>query len=523
MSPRLKTPLEIHQIGIRGMRDSLDPQTVGRDRASLLQNVYPQDSAAGGSVVGRPGFTVMDTQLASGAETQLIIQFTKLNGTELTVGFAGGNMYTYNWGTDTWAQVTLVGVSLPASGRIFAVEFADQLIVNPNDGTNKPWAWDGATTFTSLTNAPLAYGKPVVYYGKLFFIVWGTRNEIQWSEEAAPNTGYTAGGFNNAWVLRQVEQEALFALYATNEALYYFRARSTGAIRGAVTPDFESTGTREGISETVGTLAPDGVCGHDRDIYFIDPDGKPHVLRPGIGVEDQVWRDFAETIKGLPKANVGQAVAVNHRALDQVLFGVVGPGGSILTKTMAVAYDGGDVRAAAVYAGYTFTCAGIVKDGAGRPTLAHGSSDGHFYRHGRPDGPLWNDELAAGDAPIEHVLIGGFLGYDTKYQKHFERLDLSLALLTVLTALELEYLTPYETKALGTFPAISGGFSIWDAFVWDTDTWSVSGLERHIFAGLDAFGRWVRLKLRHAVLGERFGVNAFTLTAVPAAPEPEAF
>jgi hypothetical protein len=71
-----------------------------------------------------------------------------------------------------------------------------------------------------------------VYYAKLFMLK-RDRKTIVWSEENQPNTGYEAGGYNNAWELTQTSNEPLTAIIGTNEALYYGRKTSVGAIRGA--------------------------------------------------------------------------------------------------------------------------------------------------------------------------------------------------------------------------------------------------------------------------------------------------
>jgi len=234
-----------------GMRDSIDPQSARPELAYNLQNVHPRTPRIGGGVVGRPGFNITEaTQLgsASNRDGMLLYQFSKLDGTEYSVGFAGGKMYTYDWSTAAWTEVTLSGVGLTSNTRIYAVTIADTILVNPNDGTNKPWTWDG-TTFTSLTNATTWYGQPVVYYAKVFGIKWAERSTLAWSEENDPTTGYESGGFNNSWTLGQTDQEGMEALYATDSALYYKRKRSAGMIFGAVTSTFSTTGVRDAVSE----------------------------------------------------------------------------------------------------------------------------------------------------------------------------------------------------------------------------------------------------------------------------------
>jgi len=137
-------------------------------------------------------------------------------------------------------QVEIVhGMAVSTSARIYSCVLADQIIFS--DGVNTPFMWSGAA-FTVLANCPVLYGQPRIHYAKLFGIKAVKRNTIVWSEENDPTIGYEAGIYNNGWELVQTRAEGLHALFATNEALYYFRERTIGAIRGEVTPDFRSDG-----------------------------------------------------------------------------------------------------------------------------------------------------------------------------------------------------------------------------------------------------------------------------------------
>lgn len=145
-----------------------------------------------------------------------------------------------------------------------------------SDGTNTPWTWDGTAGvggLTKLTNAPVAYGRPTVYYAKLFFIKSSERDTIVWSEEAEANTGYEASGYSNVWKLGQTGTAPLYALTGTNEGLYYFRERSIGVIRGAVNADFVTSGVHDAVSRSVGTLSPRGVAVSTDGLWFADAGG----------------------------------------------------------------------------------------------------------------------------------------------------------------------------------------------------------------------------------------------------------
>ena len=89
----------------------------------------------------------------------------------------GGKFYTYNWGTDVFTEVvtaanfTTASITLSSTAKCYAVTMADKMVVT--DGVNTPWMWDGTTGasgLTKLTNCPVLYGRPTVYYAKLFGI-----------------------------------------------------------------------------------------------------------------------------------------------------------------------------------------------------------------------------------------------------------------------------------------------------------------------------------------------------------------
>lgn len=505
MSPAVGTPYQIRpkkmatltQLPFIGMRDSKDPQSAHPQKAYLLQNCYPLDVENGGAVIGRPGFDLTENTQLGGAGARLpqrFYQFTRYNSSseefdEYTIAFVGAKMYTYDWSGGTWSEVTLTGVSLTATAKVYCTTFLDELVVNPNDGTNKSFTWDG-TTFTSLTNAPLMSGPIVVHYAKLFGIKYAERSTIVWSEEADPTTGYEAGGFNNAWTLGTTAQGDIYCLYATNEALYYWRESSIGAIYGQVNANFSTTGVREAVSEDVGSKSPDAIVGRGGRIYFPDRDGRPYVLRTGLG-ETAIYQDAAETIAGLDVSNI-----VGVAKDDLVLFGYTN------SSKLLVYYDqpGVEPLLAGVYQGFDFEQMDVVKNGDGDTTILHAEDDdGYVYYHGQPDGSIWEDGLQAGDQAITHVVEGFPLGFDTKNEKYFDRVDLSLRNTTDgISGLTLGYTTPVGTGSVS--PS-------------DLAAAAADGTEAHRAAAIAAHGRWCRIKLTHATSGERFGVEGWSVEA----------
>lgn len=502
-------------------QDSLDPTTADPTRALLLQNCYPVPGPTGSAVVGRPGFKQLGVQLGSGGNrrAQGFHQYTKADGTEFTVAFVGGLMYTLTWATRTWANVALSGVSLSSTARIRCVTFADKMVVS--DGVNRPWTWDG-TNFVDLTNAPVAYGPPTVYYGKLFLVKNTDRRTIVWSEENLPNTGYEAGGFNNAWALIQTTTTALERILGTNEALYYWRARSTGRITGAVTPDFVAAGTREGVSDTVGTLAPDSVTIYDDVIYFMSADGQPFAL-PTAGSLIGLWKDLRETYTGWPKGQFSKAWALPYSPVVGVILGVAPVGQTEIAQYAVLNHDLPTVLG--LWSGWTSTALGSVRDTSQNVVLLHGTANGYVYDHGLPDGDQWTDAANAADGgtvAIPHGTVGSGLGYAVRHEKIWERVDATFRMLTDLTGLSFDYETPAGLRPSAPLQVnLSGSNSTWDLSQWDVAAWSTQARERKVTFGCEGAGRWLRPRFRHQSGVERFALLAVSATGWIAPPSPE--
>lgn len=490
------------------IRDSLDVTSSQQERARLLRNVYPLEPHHAGRVVGRPGVTGLGAQLASGADVQYLGQFTKVAGTEYTVAIVGGRIFTLNWGTSTWSEVvtaanlTTASITLSTTAKIRCVVFADELIVS--DGTNTPFAWDGTTGaggLTSLTNAPVFYGQPVVHYGKLFGINAANRAELQWSEEAAPNTGYDAGGYNNAWELRQTDTNALVRLVPTNESLYVFRERSITEIFGEVTPNFSSTGTRESVSATIGTASPDSVLYANRYVIFADADGQPYYLAPG-GTPQPMFKDLHETIEGLDPSAFDDVEAFREPSLELLCFAYKGTNDTDLGTALCFHFEGGHPPfAVAVFTGYEAKRHGVLKNGDGVPTAVHGDTAGYIYEHKTPDDNVWDDELAAGTQAISHAVHTNFAGFAAQAESHFDRADFMVLARSDAT---ITVRSQTDQGLGGTLQLTYEGESAdWDTAVWDTDVWAGYGIE-HLSVGLNAFGRYCGLNIEHEQVGERF-------------------
>lgn len=522
----------LDQTSFTGMRDSVDPTTADPRKATVLQNVYPIDPELGGGLEGRPGFTGLGAgpdQLGGPGTRrgQRSFQFNELDGTKHTIVFVGGQMYEYNWGSDTFTDLSANQPTTSTTAKIYCVTFADRLIVS--DGVNAAWSWDGsgagAGAFSVLTNAPVFYGPIVVYYAKLFGIDASDRATIMWSEENQPNTGYDSGTFDNAWTLGQTDQDPLTALVATNEALYYFRAHSIGSISGRVTPEFRADGTREGVSETLGTSSPDAILVDSAHIHFFDSSSRLHKIVPGQGTVP-LWKDLRELTENLPETGLPNAVASIYPQADVLLFGVRASGASenntILVFNRSPVAPREDEYVGPWRGSWTFTALDLVEDTDGERFLFHLSDDGYVYRHGNPTGQLWDDELVAGTEAIQHVVRGTPMAHNKKLTLHFDRAHVIHRTPSNMTNVAFQMITPEGGLANAPSYNVDGGTTLWDAFLWDTGIWSVAAGETRVAIGVSARARWAQLEIQHAELGEQFGFLGWELEAYPITEEVEA-
>ena len=519
--PRPAPVVDSRQVSYTGMRDSKDPSAASSRKASYLLNVFPVLSEYGGGLEGRPGYSQIGATLTGRA--QLIFQFSKLNGSEYTVVISGGKFYVYNWGTNTLvetltaAQLAGAAISLHASAKVSAVIFADQMVIS--DGVNTPWMWDGTTGagMTKLTNAPVAYGQPTVYYAKLFFIKNAERTTIVWSEENLANTGYEAGGYNNAWTLGQTDQESLYAIFGTNSALYYWRANSMGSITGAVTNDFRSTGTQDGISQSIGTTSPWSVLFHNDAFFFIDAQGHPQRYVLGAGMQyPPIWHDAKETTARLSAIKFSNIRALYRPAEDVVQIPYTPIGVDENNLSLLYGSDTGEFLAVWQYATNVAEIA-LVKNGAGALVVIHGTEDAKFFVHGSHDaGTYWSD---AG-VKITHTIWGAPLLWDPREEKYFSRLDTSFRLESNLTNIGFSFVTPDSTVSGLNPGTVTGGLSLWGVAIWGVSVWSTGSVEVHLTIGLENRGRWGQPRLTHDTLNERFVFIGWTVLAHPAGRDP---
>lgn len=528
---RPKRPKYYRAGPFRGMRDMQDPSSADPSLARMLQNVYIVDPARRSAVIGRPGIRLLGSQLAGAPKGQRSYQFTKLNGTEHSVVIAGGELYEINWAARTItkvltaAQITGAGAALSSTARVYLVTFADNLVIS--DGVNKPWAWDGTAGggITPITGAAGAwYGQPAVYYGKLFGIIAATPTDMEWSEENQLNVGYGAGGYSNQWTLGQTDQERLYLLVGTNEQLAVFRSRSSTAITGAVGPEFSSTGTREALSDTIGTESPAAAQLVNGRLFFVDADLKPRVWTPGGGITS-AWEDFSVTIGGLDWSKRADAIGVYDPFTQLVLIGAAEIAETYPNILMGLFAGEGEVQAQAVWRGFSFNAIDVLRNGNGKPVLVHLTHDGYVYDHGLPDAEasetVLEDGFAAGDAPIIHIVEPPALGYDDMIvEKFWSRIDLSLRTVEGFTGLRFFFGASHVAPEPIDL-AVSVNAARWDIGFWDEANWPTDNTEQHAAVGIKGYGRWLSFQLYHDALSEQFGFVEALATAFPRGAFPD--
>ena len=531
MSPRSKRrgrrprrPLILDNISFnRGMRDSLDVSLTERDKAFGLQNCFPAAFSRASGIIGRPGFTLAGG--TTGSRVQCIHQFSKLNSDELTIIIGSGEIYQYNWALDTTtrlvnsANLVTAGIALNTTRRVYLPTFTDKLHIS--DGVNTPFLWDGtsgSSGLTSLTASPPLYGQPTVYYAKICGIKTTERSTWVWSEEADATIGYEAGGFNNAWTMGQTDQEALYHLEGTNEALYFWRARSIGAVWGAISDDFQSSGTQEGVSPTVGSISQ-AMASKQNTIYFLSAAGRPYRLFTGEGRIERLDDDLVEQVKLSDPAQLLTAGAVYIQESDLIAFNYVATGGNALSgysSGFSVGFSGTPItpdkvfcldeetgEAACTFKGFTPLEMALVKHATdGTERLMHGDASGNIYYHGTAVSGPWSDNTGS-DVAIAHVVESQALGYDTRSTKTFDRLDIAFGPENNdLEAMTVSLTGPSGTGLPQTITQVEK-----------------SGREMRGVVGLNHIDRWARVKLEHEQLGEKFTLYTMAVEAYVDGPE----
>lgn len=307
---------------IQGIFDSNDPfddaskPNMGQD----AQNMYCPDGSTNTGFYARPGFAQCTPALTTTAGQAVVFYtMTMLDGTIYRFKATNGKLYRLTgtaYATET--DVTPVGVTISnaaaPTARFYMQSFADELIFS--DGVNRPWRGTnlGSTpitgTYIDMDGAGgswTAQGQPVVFAGALFFIcktVPGGSSVVAglgmiWSEPFQPAVGYVQSGYADFWNMVEQASAPLYALWATNAYLYYFRERSIGALAGAPNVNFSTTASADAVSTSVGCTAPASICQFGDTIFFVDNIGRPYSFS-GTDTPRELWKQLRGQIDANP-------------------------------------------------------------------------------------------------------------------------------------------------------------------------------------------------------------------------------
>ncbi len=282
-------------------------------------------------------------------------------------------------------------------------------VTNYYAGAADPWA---------------AFGVPSLYYGSVFFIrkevnAGGTvtkQTELVWSEPAFPLEGYQQTDYDNAWDLIQSGSSPIYALAATNDALYYFRAYSIGALAGAPGVNFQGSATHDVVSDVVGSTCPWTVKQYRNTIYFHDSLRRPYRFAVG-GTVEPLWLQaralFEESFGGAdPTTSAQYGWAVVEPSLNLYIVSCFG-----FAVSAPLVFDAmtGKYLGTWTIPGNEFLVLGNVVNDTGLMFVC-GMQGGPVggttvYRLTKPYENTWQDD----GATISVTVTTGWLDYDGKH------------------------------------------------------------------------------------------------------------
>lgn len=273
-------------------------------------NCYIPDPAGESGVYSRPGFSLLfgGTPIVSSATAfrgQAVYTHTALDTTSYNFIVMMGKLFRVDPTLSIATDVTPVGVTIdPAiTTRVKFLTLANNLIVS--DRVNRPWLatnlastpitgtyidYDGSGTTWSAFDMT-GYGGSVIFLLNQVNNIF-RRSDIAWCEPGLPTVGYQQTGFSNFWTLEQTETTPIYAVCGTNVGMFYFRARSIGAIAGAIGPNLSSTATHDSVARNVGTQAPQSVQLYGDTIYFTDVIGRPNAFQLGGTPTNVLWKNM---------------------------------------------------------------------------------------------------------------------------------------------------------------------------------------------------------------------------------------
>lgn len=297
-----------------GVFNTTDPFDAPPNKLVDARNVYIPDPNNASGTYARPGFVLENDgnavyTSATAFKGQGVYTHFGLDGQAVNFCVFGGHLFRVDGALQTFTDVTPVGVTIDGARdtRVYFASMGGVMCVT--DGVHRPWIASNLSStpitgtyidFDGSGTAWVAYGPPVVFGGSGFFVLTsvntvGARIDIAWSEANDWTTGYQQTDFDNRWTLEQTGTTPIYALSATNVALYYWRQRSIGAISGTVGPDLASTATHDAVSSNVGTEAPQTIVQFADTIYFCDVIGRPWAFTIGSAPRP-IWQQLRSLV-----------------------------------------------------------------------------------------------------------------------------------------------------------------------------------------------------------------------------------
>jgi len=355
----------------------------------LAENFYLDD----GTWRPRPGTVKLGSTLGNGTDkVQGIIQYEELDGTYHLLAFVGGNMFEYDWVGGSWTETDLSAnsIAMDSGADLDFCLSRGRLIVT--DGVNDPWMWDGSS-FTTLTNAPIASGCTIYYDRVFFYEVISNRVEFQWSNVADPVNGY--GGDNQAWEFAQADTGSIAAMVGLNDFMPVFKQDSIGRLTGRVSDQFQTDAVREGISETEGAIALRSVQVIEKDVFYLSQVG-PRALIDGMQRvqinETDAGDDFLED--EWSKLNVAErdrSITVYDQSRGHVLF-MIPTTDEFLSDALVFNIKNGSWQKFS-FAHNVTAAVGPAEDPDGNEWVLLGDDSGNVYQYG--DATNTSDDGAA--------------------------------------------------------------------------------------------------------------------------------
>lgn len=266
--------------------------------ASVAQNCIIDQYGRIGARKGYSYVTSNYTALGSGAGITAIHEYTKTDGTSLTLSAGNNKIFT---GTTTLVDATPTSYTISANN--WKIVELNQHVYFFQRGY-EPLVYSEATnTIVKMSAHPNAAGTPpqaneaLAAFGKLFVADFSTdKYTLKWSDtlDGAQWTGGATGSLDTYTVWPSGHDE-IVALAQHNNFLIIFGRRTILIYTGAITP---STMALQDVIEGVGCIARDSVQNTGSDVIFLSERGVMSLSRV-IQEKSTPMRDISKNVRDL--------------------------------------------------------------------------------------------------------------------------------------------------------------------------------------------------------------------------------